>query len=125
MSSFNDKNVGFASSFASRNIFSLCRHKEKTMQPQTVYPWILYLNPELHVNEYKLVKNANLESFILIQDVRKSDSSLPDWLSVLPALVDTKAMVAYRSESCIKKLVGLELPPEHLKRLAKKHQNVF
>lgn len=81
------------------------------------YAWILYLNPDEHVNEYKLVKNASLETFILLQDVRKAKGPKPAWLSSLPALVNTRERKAYRGASCLKRLVTIELPPEHLRKL--------
>lgn len=90
------------------------------------YPWVLYLNPEIHLNEYKLVKNANLESFICLQDIRQCKSeclaNMPPWLSVLPALVDTKKMIAFRGSSALQKLVHIDLPPEHLKRITKQYK---
>lgn len=86
------------------------------------YAWVLYLNPEEHTNEYKLVKNANLESLILLQDVRLAKEHLPSWLSVLPALVDTRQMLAFRGPSCLQKMISIELPPEHLKRLQKQYK---
>lgn len=76
------------------------------------------MNPDVHTSEYRLVKNAALDSFILIQDTR-SAPSLPAWLGVLPALLDTKTMMAYRAESCLKKLISIDLPIEHTKRLSK------
>jgi hypothetical protein len=85
----------------------------------SAYSWVLYLDKNVHIDEYKLVKNANLESFIFIQDVKQLKSR-PAWLSTLPALVDTQQKLAYRGPTCIKRLVSIELPPEHLKRLAKK-----
>lgn len=83
------------------------------------YQWVLYLNPEVHTNEYKLVRNAGLEGLIMIQDVRAATGPKPTWLSVLPALVDTRARLAYRGATCIKKMVSIELPPEHAKRLSR------
>jgi len=89
----------------------------------TAYPWVLYLNPEIHINEYKIVKNANLESLISLQDSRQcATEDIPPWLSVLPVLVDTKKMVAYRGTSCLQKLVSIDLPPEHLKRIARQYK---
>lgn len=85
----------------------------------------MYLNPEIHTKEYRLVKNASLDSYILVQDIRLSKKSLPDWLSVLPALVNTKDRIAYRGESCLQKIVSIELPTEHLKRLSKKKSDLF
>ena len=93
--------------------------------PQQAYPYILYLNPQTHINEHKLVKNAQLENFILLQDVALAKENLPDWLSVLPALVNTKEMKAYRGPTCFKKLLEIDLPPEHLKRLLRNKQNKF
>jgi hypothetical protein len=87
--------------------------------PSEAYKWILYLNPEVHTQEYKLVMNASLDTFILVQDVRQGPK-LPHWLSVLPALVDTKERLAYRGPTCMSKLVSIELPPEHLKRLKRR-----
>lgn len=84
------------------------------------YAWILYLNPEEHVNEYKIVKNANLESFILLQDIRNAKGPKPSWLSTLPALVNTRERKAYRGPSCLKRLVAIELPPELMRKLKKK-----
>ena len=95
------------------------------MQPQTVYKWILYLNPDDHVNEYKLVKNAQLENYILLQDVRQTKMILPPWLSILPCLVNTKTRTAYRGPTCIKNLVTIDLPIEHQKRLHRKQKNKF
>jgi hypothetical protein len=83
------------------------------------YSWILYLDPSEHLNEYKLVKNAQLDSFILIQDIRNAKGPRPSWLTVLPALVDTRNRKAFRGPTCIKRLVSIELPPEHLRKLAK------
>jgi hypothetical protein len=83
------------------------------------YKWVLYVNANVHENEVRIVKNADLENFILIQDVRHAREELPDWLGPLPVLVDTHARLAYRGRSCFTKLVGLELPPEHLRRLSK------
>jgi len=88
-----------------------------TQDPAEAYAWILYLNPDDHINEYKIVKNASLESFILLQDVRNAIGPKPSWLSVLPALVSTKDRLAYRGPSCLKKLVSIDLPPEHLRKL--------
>ena len=88
------------------------------------YKWILYLNPEVHEREYKIIKNAGLDSFILVQDIRKA-SNIPDWLDVLPAIVSTKERVAWRGASCFKKLVSIELPSEHIKRLSKKKNDFF
>jgi hypothetical protein len=90
--------------------------------PAEAYEWILYLNPDEHVNEYKLVKNARLESFILLQDVRHATGPKPSWLSVLPALVSTKERKAYRGPSCLKKLVSIDLPPEHLRKLKSRRE---
>lgn len=94
------------------------------MQAQTVYKWILYVNPEVHVNEYKIVKNAQLENYILIQDVRQA-KVLPTWLSVLPCLVNTKTRKAFRGSTCMKNLVNVDLPIEHQKRLHRKQKNRF
>jgi hypothetical protein len=88
------------------------------------YKWILYLNPEVHEREFRLVKNAGLDSFILVQDIRKA-SGMPDWLSVLPAVVNTKERIAWRGVSCFQKLVSIELPSEHIKRLSKKKNGLF
>jgi hypothetical protein len=96
--------------------------KQMQQDPTEAYAWILYLNPDEHINEYKLVKNANLESFILLQDVRNATGPKPSWLSTLPALVSTRERKAYRGSSCLKKLVSIELPPEHLKKLNKKRE---
>lgn len=87
--------------------------------PADAYNWILYVDPTVHLKEFALVKNASLESFIHIQDIRQATSVRPDWLDTLPCLVDTKARMAYRGHSCMEKLVSIELPPEHMKRLAK------
>jgi hypothetical protein len=86
---------------------------------EEAYQWILYLNPEESPDAFKLVKNAGLESFILLQDVRLANQQLPDWLSVLPALVNTHDRLAYRANACMEALFKIELPPEHMKRLAK------
>ena len=100
------------------------------MQPQAsskqeqAYPYILYLSAKTHVNEYKLVKNAQLEHFILLQDVANGPAQLPPWLDVLPTLVDTKTMMAYRGHSCFEKMMQIDLPPEHLKRLSRKKNDV-
>lgn len=82
------------------------------------YPWILYLDPLVHTEEYHLVKNAGLD-FILVQDIRLSKGTRPPWLHVLPALVDTNDRLAYRGVSCLKKLLQIDLPPEHARRLRK------
>jgi len=96
------------------------------MDQALAHPWILYLNPEVHVNEFKLVKNAGLESFILLQDMRKwPGGQKPDWLEVMPVLLDTTRRLAHRGQSCISKLVSIELPPEHAKRLNKKKIKIF
>lgn len=90
------------------------------------YPWVLYLNPEIHINEYKVVKNANLESLISLQDARdchgECKSQVAPWLSVLPCLVDTRKMLAYRGTSALQKLVNIDLPPEHLKRISRQYK---
>jgi hypothetical protein len=91
-----------------------------SQDPAEAYAWILYLNPDEHVNEYKLVKNASLESFILLQDVRNAKGPKPAWLSVLPTLVSTKERKAFRGPSCLKRLVSIDLPPEHLRKLKNK-----
>lgn len=83
------------------------------------YKWVLYVDPSVHENEVRVVRNANLENYILIQDVRRANVNLPTWLDVLPALVDTHNRVAYRGPTCFSKLVTVELPPEHVRRLAK------
>ena len=88
------------------------------------YKWILYLNPEVHEREFKIVKNAGLDSFILVQDIRKSPG-LPDWLSVLTAIVNTRERTAWLGQSCFQKLVSIELPSEHIKRLSKKKNDFF
>jgi hypothetical protein len=88
------------------------------------YKWILYLNPSIHEKEYRLVKNASLDSFILVQDVRRAPA-LPSWLGVLPAIVNTKQKTAWRGESCLKKILSIDLPTEHLKRLGKKKIELF
>lgn len=90
----------------------------------SAYSWVLYLDQNIHLDEYKLVKNANLESFIFIQDIKKL-ATRPPWLSTLPALVDTQQRLAYRGPTCIKRLMSIELPPEHLKRLSKKTKNTW
>jgi hypothetical protein len=87
--------------------------------PAEAYAWILYVDPSVHIKEFALVKNASLESFIHIQDIRQATSPRPDWMDTLPCVVDTKARMAYRGHSCMEKLVSIELPPEHMKRLAK------
>lgn len=87
------------------------------LDPSEAYPWILYLNPSMHHDEYALVKNAGLDGFILVLDVRESPKALPIWLSVLPSLVDTRQRLAYRGPSCLKKLVSIEVPAEHSRRL--------
>lgn len=92
--------------------------KKQMSNPADVYAWILYYDSDIHIEEGKIVRNAALESFILLQDVRKATNvHRPAWLTVLPALVDTKAKMAYRGPSCLKKLVTIDLPPEHLKRI--------
>lgn len=88
-------------------------------EPADAYNWILYVDPTVHLKEFALVKNASLESFIHIQDIRQATTVRPDWLDTLPCLVDTKARMAYRGHSCMEKLVSIELPPEHMKRLTK------
>jgi hypothetical protein len=90
--------------------------------PSDAFLWILYLDPSVHTKEYTLVKNASLESFIHLQDIRDSVNVMPprpEWLDVMPVLVDTRMRLAYRGHSCMDKLVSIELPPEHLKRLTK------
>jgi hypothetical protein len=92
------------------------------LDPSEAYPWILYLNPSMHHDEYALVKNAGLDGFILVLDVREAPSGphgLPVWLHTLPALVDTRQRLAYRGASCLKKLVTIEIPAEHSRRLQK------
>lgn len=92
------------------------------LNPSDAFLWILYLDPSVHTQEYALVKNASLESFIHLQDIRNSVNTMPprpEWLDVMPVLVDTRAKLAYRGHSCMDKLVNIELPPEHLKRLTK------
>ena len=84
-----------------------------------VHPWILYLDPELHPMEWKVVHTGNLDTYILVLDVRKSPHRLPPWLSVLPALVDTRSRTAYRGASCMTKLATIELPPEYVRKLSK------
>ena len=89
----------------------------------------------MHHDEYALVKNAGLDGFILVLDVRDAPrdgrtsgatgapgihtgpNGLPMWLQTLPALVDTRQRLAYRGPSCLKKLVTIEIPPEHSRRL--------
>jgi hypothetical protein len=83
------------------------------------YKYFLYLDPSIHVQEDKLVRNAGLESFILVLDVRKSPEKLPEYLNKLPALLDKSKMLAYRGDTCMQHLVSIKLPPEHLKRLEK------
>jgi hypothetical protein len=89
--------------------------------PSDAYLWILYLDPTVHTQEYKLIVNASLDSYVLIQDIRNAPSLEP-WMSVLPALVDTRKKLAYRGPTCLKKLVSIDLPPEHAKRLAKRRK---
>jgi hypothetical protein len=60
----------------------------------------------------------------LIQDTRLAPA-LPSWLSVLPAIVNTKQKTAWRGQSCLKKILTIELPTEHLKRLGKKKIELF
>jgi len=94
-------------------------NKPPSFDISEAYNWILYLNPEVHLDEYKLIKNASLDSYVLLQDIRASTGVKPQWLSVLPVLVDTKKMMGYRGSTCIQKLVSIELPPEIVKRLNK------
>jgi hypothetical protein len=82
--------------------------------------WIIYLDPTIHQNEFKLIKNANLDSLISIQDIRKSKLGLPSWMSVLPALVDTQTDMAWRGPSCLEKILSIELPKEHVMRLKRR-----
>jgi len=81
------------------------------------YRYFLYLDPTIHTQEDKLVRNAGLETFILVLDVRKSPQRLPEYLNTLPALVDKSKMLAFRGDSCMQHLVSIKLPPEHVKRL--------
>jgi hypothetical protein len=90
------------------------------MSVEDAYAWILYVDPQVHVNEYRLVRNAGLEDFIYIQDVKLCKGPRPQWLQVLPAIVDTAARLAYRGPTCLKKLLAIDLPPEHLKRLKRR-----
>ncbi len=92
--------------------------------PAEAWPYVLYVDPDVHHDEWRLVRNAGLDSFLNVQDIRKlrrgpQAKALPQWLSVLPALVDTKTKMAYRGSECMPKLVSVPLPPEHLKRLSK------
>jgi hypothetical protein len=96
------------------------------MDQALAHPWILYLNPDEHINEFKLVKNAALDSFILLQDIRNwPGGPKPEWLEVMPVLLDTSKRLAYRGLSCLPQLVSIELPPEHAKRLNKKKIKIF
>lgn len=107
----------FNSSFNSGNSFTGAA--AAPFDVADAYKWVLYVNGATHENEMRIVKNANLENFILIQDVRHAREALPDWLGPLPVLVDTHARLAYRGPTCFSKLVALELPPEHVRRLSK------
>lgn len=89
------------------------------------YPWILYLDPSVHTDEASLVTNAGLEPYVHLQDVRKATGARPAWMSVLPALVDTKRRKAYRGPTCLHKLVSIELPREYLRRLNKPKATVW
>ena len=92
------------------------------MAPSDAFLWILYLDPSVHTKEYSLIKNASLDSFVHLQDIRNSVNAMPprpEWLDVMPVLVDVRGRLAYRGSSCMDKLVSIELPPEHLKRLTK------
>jgi hypothetical protein len=91
--------------------------QRKTFDVSDSYRWILYYDPETHTQEAKLVHNALLDSFILVQDIKQAPSNRPAWLSNFPVLVDTKRRVAYRGQTCFKQLVSIELPPEHARRL--------
>ena len=72
------------------------------------------------------MKNAGLENFILLQDIKQwPGGTKPDWLSVMPVLVDTTRRLGHRGSSCLTKLVSIELPPEHAKRLNKKKIKIF
>jgi len=86
------------------------------------YPFVLYLNPSEHVHEYKLVRNASLDNYICVQDIRHMPSHIqkPQWFTNFPILVETRTRKAYRGPSCFKKMISIELPPEHVKRLAKR-----
>jgi len=95
------------------------------MNDYLAYQWILYLDPNVHTEEYKLVKNAGIENFILLQDIKKANVVLPSWLNVLPVLLQTSTKRAYRGQSCLKKMTSIELPAEHLKRLNKKKIRIF
>lgn len=81
------------------------------------YEWILYADPSVHTSEVRLVTNAGLESFIHVQDVRLAPGDLPSWMDVMPVLLNTESRLAHRGPSCIKKLVSIDLPPEHSRRL--------
>ena len=85
------------------------------------YAFILYVDPLVHVDEFRLVKNAGLSDFIFVQDITIAKGPRPPWLQVLPALVDTQARLAYRGPTCLKKLLAIDLPPEHARRLRRKH----
>jgi hypothetical protein len=86
------------------------------------YKWILYVNPEVHQDEYKLVRNASLDNFILLQDLRHAPLGTLQkhpWLESAPCLYNTHQKIAYCGASCLQKLINIELPPEHLKKLNK------
>jgi len=95
------------------------------MDDYLAYTWILYLDPLVHTEEYKLVKNAGIENLILLQDIKKANVALPSWTNVLPVLLHTASRKAYRGHSCLKKMISIELPAEHLKRLSKRRIKIF
>jgi hypothetical protein len=92
-----------------------------------MYEWILYVDSTIHTREVSIVKNAGLETFICLQDIRKAPSTtvLPSWLNTMPVLVNASKMLAYRGPSCMETLVNIELPPEFLKKMKRKQQQIF
>ena len=106
-------------------------HKEGMQQPQPqtydiadAYPWVLYALPEKHVKEISIVKHANLDNYILIQNMNKCTTK-PAWLNVLPVLVDTRNKLAYRGQTCYSQLIKIEIPPEYMSKHHKRQKTLW
>jgi len=84
-----------------------------------LYEWILYYDSTEQTKEPNLVKQTGLETFILLQDIQLAKQVLPDWITNLPVLLHTPSKTAYRGNACAQKLVNIELPQEHVRKLQK------
>jgi hypothetical protein len=82
------------------------------------YPWVLYVNPAVHFRETQLIKEAQIQNLVLVQDMRKCPT-VHSWMNVLPILVDTQKKLAYRGSSCFQQLVKIEIPIEYLPKVPK------